>query len=145
MRKVIAVRFDGVLGRSASSITPGKVYPLVVPVYENVPYGRAMLNGCEITVTFNRESAHLGGKKWTLIYEDVGTIIISNENTMFLTDLTLGKEYKIEGMDDEIVKIKNDAQTEVHLKINSRVTFYIIINNQVINNKKYEHTRTTTA
>lgn len=142
MKKVIAVRFDGVLRPGASSITPGKVYPLLTPRNSNDSCGEILLE-CEqiITVRFNTESAHLSGERWTLIYESIGTMIISNENTMFLSDLTTGKEYDIEGIENDVVKFKDDAQTEVHLKINSRVNFYIVINNQVINNKKYGDTR----
>jgi hypothetical protein len=154
MRKVIAVRFDGVLGPTASSITPGKVYPLVAPVYEHESHGYALIeqDGHEqafhMTVPINRESAHLGGKKWTLIYEDLGTVIISNMNSILLSDITLGKEYNIEEIDSSKVKIKDDIGEERTWGFNhfdNVSDFFIVINNQVINSKKYEHTRTTTA
>lgn len=143
MRKVIAVRFDGVLRPGASSITPGKVYPLLNPRNSDDSCGEILLECAQIiTVRFNAESAHLSGGRWTLICEPTGTVIISNENTIPLADLTLGKEYNIEEIDDEGVKLKDDVQDEVNLKFNlSRIIFYIVINNQVINNKKYGDTR----
>lgn len=142
MRKVIAVKFDGVLRPGASRITPGKVYPLLNPRNSDDSCGEILLECAQIiTVRFNAESAHLSGGRWTLIYEPTGTVIISNENTMFLPDLTFGKEYDTEWIGYEAVKFKNDAQTETHLTFNSWVNFYIVINNQVINNIKHGNTR----
>jgi hypothetical protein len=143
MKKVIAVRFDGVLRPGASSITPGKVYPLLTPRNSNDSCGEILLE-CEqiITVRFNAESAHLSGERWTLIYEQTGTLIISNENSEYLADLTLGKEYEIDSISDDRVVFKDDAQYERDITIiYSHINFYIVINNQVINNKKYGGTR----
>lgn len=145
MRRVIAVRFDGELGSGASSITPGKVYPLVSPKYEHDSRGDAMLGQFMMTVPFNRPSAHLGGGMWTLIYEDIGTIVISNNNLITLFGSTYGKQYSIEKIEGNKVIFKDDNENDSWIEFGSLITFYVIINNQVINSNKYEYTRINRA